>query len=72
MFDFDIFSNIPPVGHLYFFYGLAFIFLGLSILSKDIRASDLKLAGSLWLLAGFGFTHGTHEWIELYMLLQRR
>ncbi len=71
MFDFDIFSNIPPVGHLYFFYGLAFLFLGLSILSKDIKASDLKLAGSLWLLAGFGFTHGTHEWIELYVLLQK-
>lgn len=71
MFEFDIFSNIPPVGHLYFFYGLAFLFLGLSILSKDIKSSDLKLAGSLWLLAGFGFTHGTHEWIELYVLLQK-
>lgn len=66
----DLFSNIPPIGHLYFFYGLAFFFLGISILLKDVSSSDLKLAGSLWLLAGFGFAHGIHEWIELYLLLQ--
>jgi signal transduction histidine kinase len=70
MFDFRMFSNIPPVGHLYFFYGLAFIFLGVSITFKDLKSSELKIAGSLWLLAGFGFTHGAHEWLELYLLLQ--
>lgn len=70
MFDFSMFSNIPPVGHLYFFYGLAFFFLGISIVFKDVKASDLKIARSIWLLAGFGFTHGAHEWLELYLLLQ--
>ncbi|MBI4655103.1 MAG: hypothetical protein HY752_08980 [Nitrospirae bacterium] len=70
MSEFNLFSNIPPVGHLYFFYGLAFFLLGLFIVFKETKASDLKLAGSLWLLAGFGFAHGAHEWIELYLLLQ--
>jgi hypothetical protein len=30
IFEFDIFKDIPPVGHLYFFYGLAFFFLAIS------------------------------------------
>ena len=37
-----------------------------------MRESELKLAKSLWLLGGFGFTHRTHEWLELFLLLQRR
>lgn len=70
MSELKLFTNIPPVCLLYFFYGLAFLFLGVSIAVKDMKASELKLAGSLWLLAGFGFAHGAHEWLELYLLLQ--
>ncbi len=69
MFDFSVFSNIPPIGHLYFFYGLAFLLLGLFIVFK-IKTSDLKLARHLRLLAWFGFTHGVHEWLDLYLILQ--
>ncbi|MBI4688198.1 MAG: hypothetical protein HY756_10560 [Nitrospirae bacterium] len=72
MFKFDLFSNIPPIGHLYFFYGLAFFLLGLFIVFKETKTSDLKLASHLWLLAWFGFTHGVHEWLDLYLLLQGR
>ncbi|MDI6744798.1 MAG: ATP-binding protein [Thermodesulfovibrionales bacterium] len=68
--ELNLFANIPPVCLLYFFYGLAFLFLGVSIAVKDMRGSELKLANSLYLLAGFGFTHGAHEWLELYLLLQ--
>ncbi|MBI4849034.1 MAG: hypothetical protein HY808_10755 [Nitrospirae bacterium] len=71
MIDFAVFSDIPPMGHLYFFYGLAFLLLGLFIAFK-IKTNDLKLANHLRLLAWFGFTHGTHEWLELYMLLKGR
>ncbi len=65
-----IISNIPPVYPLYFFYGAAFIFLGIAIAVKDTKTSDLKLAGSLWLLGFFGFTHGVREWLELYPLIE--
>lgn len=68
--ELNLFANIPPVCLLYFFYGLAFLFLGVSIAVKDMKASELKLASSLYLLAGFGFAHGAHEWLELYLLLQ--
>ncbi len=71
MLDFTVFSNIPPIGHLYFFYGLAFLLLGLFIVIK-IKTSDLTLAKHLGLLAYFGFTHGAHEWLELYLLLQEQ
>ncbi len=62
--------NIPPGFFLYFHYGLAFIFLGCAIAVKDMKGSRLKLAGSLRYLALFGLLHGTHEWLELYLLLQ--
>ncbi len=63
--------GISSVTYIYFFYGLSFFFLGSSILFKETRSSELKIAKSLWLLAGFGFTHGTHEWLELYLHLEK-
>lgn len=50
---------------LYLLYGLAFFTLGVAILSRDTRLSELGIARILWLLAGFGITHGFHEWLEL-------
>lgn len=68
----ELFADTPRTSFFYFFYGLTFFFLGISIAVKEMRESELKLAKSLWLLGGFGFTHGTHEWLELFLLLQRR
>jgi len=68
----NLFTDIPPFALIYFFYGLTFFFLGVSIAVKEMKGSELKLAGSLWLLAAFGFLHGSHEWLELYLLLQGR
>lgn len=62
--------SIPTIYLLYFFYGAAFLFLSVSIAMKDMRASDLKLARSLWLLAMFGLTHGVHEWLQIYPLME--
>lgn len=50
---------------LYLLYGLAFFTLGVAILSRDIRFSELGIARILWLLAVFGIIHGFHEWLEL-------
>lgn len=50
---------------LYMLYGLAFFTLGVAILSRDTRLSELGIARILWLLAVFGIIHGVHEWLEL-------
>jgi len=50
---------------LYLLYGLAFFTLGVAILSRDTRLSELGIAKILWLLAVFGIIHGFHEWLEL-------
>lgn len=50
---------------LYLLYGLAFFTLGVAILSRDIRLSELGIARIIWLLAIFGIVHGFHEWLEL-------
>jgi signal transduction histidine kinase len=71
-FPFDIFKDIPPEGHLYFFYGLAFFSLGISILLTYKRSGELIIARSLWLLASFGITHGIYVWLELFLLLQEQ
>ncbi len=62
--------SIPPVYLIYFFYGTTFFFLGAFIAAKNMEASNLKLAGKLWLLGAFGFTHGIHEWLKLYPLIE--
>jgi len=67
---FNHFANIPSIYLIYLFYGAAFFFLGITIVMKDMRSSDLKLARSLWLLGLFGFTHGVHEWLQIYPLLE--
>jgi two-component system, NtrC family, sensor kinase len=50
---------------LYLLYGLAFFTLGVAILSRDVRFSELGIAKIIWLLALFGIIHGFHEWLEL-------
>lgn len=50
---------------LYLLYGLTFFTLGVAILSRDIRLSELGIARIIWLLAVFGIVHGFHEWLEL-------
>jgi len=67
---YNLFSRIPLVYPLYFFYGAAFLFLGIFISAKDLKASELRLANSLWMLGVFGFIHGVHEWFHLYPLIQ--
>ncbi len=53
----------------YFFYGLAFFAMGLAMLLETGRSPALAEARSLRLLAAFGLLHGTHEWLESYLIL---
>ncbi len=50
---------------IFFFYGLAFYSMGLALLVESVRASELGLARSMRLLAGFGLLHGIHEWFDM-------
>ncbi len=64
------FINIPSEYFIYFLYGSAFLFLSFSIFIRDLKGSDLKLADSLWLLGMFGLTHGLHELLTMYPLIE--
>jgi hypothetical protein len=54
-----------------FAYGLVFFVLGLAIALQSRRYSRLDLARSLSWLAAFGFTHGLHEWGDLFIPIQK-
>lgn len=53
---------------VFFVYGLAFFGMGLAMAMEAGRPSALAEARVLLPLAGFGLVHGTHEWLESYLL----
>jgi two-component system, NtrC family, sensor kinase len=53
---------------LYLFYGLAFFTMGVAILSKLTRGSNLEIARYLWLFCLYAFTHACHEWLSLFFI----
>jgi len=53
-----------------FIYGQAFFVMGLAIFLQSRRHSRLQLARDLRWLAGFGITHGLHEWGLIFIPLQ--
>lgn len=61
----------PYIVPIYFVYGLAFFSMGLLIVIEGGRASDVRLRRALPPLAAFGLIHAAHEWIEMYLLLDR-
>lgn len=66
----NLFVNIQPIYLIFFFYGAAFLVMAASIAAKDMGGSDLKLAKSVRLLGIFGLSHGIHEWMQLYPLIE--
>ncbi len=54
---------------VYFFYGLVFFIMGVTITLEVGRFPALGEARVLRPLAVFGFAHGLHEWVELILLL---
>ena len=61
--------GVPYIVPVYFIYGLAFFSMGLLVAVEGGRASDIRLRRALPPLAGFGFVHALHEWIEMYVLM---
>ena len=52
---------------VYFVYGLAFFSMGLALLLESGRSPLLAEASVLLPLALFGFVHGCHEWLEMFL-----
>src|SRR5512137_1350311 len=53
---------------VFFIYGLAFFSLGITLSIESGRFPVLADAKVLRPLAFFGLIHGTHEWLEAYLL----
>ena len=51
---------------VFFFYGLAFFALGLSLALASRRESEFHFVRAIVPLSLFGFLHGIHEWVEMY------
>jgi len=54
---------------VYFIYGLSFFSMGLTVALEAGHSSELDFARTLKPLAAFGLLHGTHEWIEMFLLI---
>lgn len=54
---------------VYFFYGLSFFAMGLAIFVEIGHTSALDFSQALRPLAGFGLIHGSHEWFEMFLLI---
>ncbi len=53
---------------IFFFYGLAFLVMGITIFLMPRKNDLLNLAGDLWLVGLFGILHGLNEWVDLFIL----
>ncbi|MCU0665496.1 MAG: ATP-binding protein [Candidatus Omnitrophica bacterium] len=54
---------------IFFFYGLAFLLMGL-VISLMPKKNDLfGLSDNLWMIGVFGFIHGINEWVDLLILI---
>jgi signal transduction histidine kinase len=56
---------------VYFFYGLAFLLMGIALLLQPKKGSEFKIANVFWLLAAFGISHGLHEWLEMWGIIKK-
>ena len=54
---------------VFFVYGLSFFSMGLAMLLESGRSPLLAESRVLRPLAVFGFVHGSHEWLEMVLLL---
>ena len=53
---------------VFFIYGLSFFGMGITMMLESGRAPALAQARVLRPLAAFGLIHGTHEWMESYLM----
>ncbi len=55
---------------VFFFYGLAFFCMGLAIYLELGHSSEMYFAQALRPLSWFGIIHGSHEWLEMFLILK--
>ena len=65
--DADFFTR--NIVGIFFIYGLSFFSMGLAIMLEASRASELDFARALRPLGWFGLIHGSHEWFEMFLLI---
>lgn len=53
---------------IFFFYGLAFLVMGIVIFVMPKKRDLLGLSEDLWLVGLFGLLHGANEWVDLFIL----
>jgi len=59
-------SNLDVV---FMVYGLSFVIMAVSILIQPRKESIFILSDILWILAGFGLTHGLNEWLDMFGII---
>lgn len=59
-------SNLDVV---FMVYGLSFVIMAVSILIQPRKESVFRLSDILWILAGFGLTHGLNEWLDMFSII---
>jgi len=55
---------------VFLIYGLSFFILGFCIFIYPKKDTGFAIAGSLWMIAAFGFAHGINEWLDLLALIR--
>ncbi len=55
--------------HVYFVYGLAFFVLGFAVTLEIGRGGPARFSRAMWLLAFFGLSHASHEWVEMFAII---
>jgi PAS domain S-box-containing protein len=66
--DANFFQSYMDV--VFLVYGGAFLALGLAIVIRNDRGSELEVSGMFWLLAAFSFIHGFLEWTDLWRVVR--
>lgn len=57
---------------VFFFYGLAFLIMGITVLVQLRGESRFRIVDIVWALAGFGITHGVNELLDMWALIKGR
>jgi diguanylate cyclase (GGDEF)-like protein len=55
--------------YIYFFYGLSFFTLGISVIFYPKKGSEFRIAKTFVFMALFGIFHGINEWAEMFSLM---
>jgi signal transduction histidine kinase len=59
------------LAHIFLIYGLSFFVLGLAVALEIGRIEPTCFSRSMWPLAFFGLVHGSHEWVEMFVIIGR-